>query len=499
MERRKREKASSESGVSRRDVLRGSASLASAAALAGLASPAIAQVSTPREILILGAGMAGLTAGLSLLRRGHKVTIIEYQNRVGGRLLSEPLGDGMFTEAGGGHFRSNMPYVLGYVRHYNLPLLSLNDGLPRYIVNGETGTSANLAGWPWPVAREERNVTVSSSLNRYLFRAGLDTDTVLDSRWPDPDMLDKLSDVTLGDLLGNVGASEVFCKLLDAHGGTFTTDSQALSAIPDLAYHFGDQNVFRIQGGNSRLPEAIASAIGPDNIVLDSPVVEIDQSGSQVRVATRNGREFSGDAVICTIPFSVLNEVKVTPPWSSAKSRLFAETEWDKTVKVIVKTKTPSWLAHNVHGWPMAGGDRPWERVIDITGNEPGGHGNVFFYINGTNADAVLAGPRETRGQAVVDQFKGDMPDLFDEILLIRDFAWTEQPWIKGSFSGMPLGSGWMVREWSTPEGRIHFAGDFTTLKSGWVEGAIESGLRAARQIDPEAEPEGKPIIRQEL
>jgi monoamine oxidase len=137
--------------------------------------------------------------------------------------------------------------------------------------------------------------------------------------------------------------------------------------------------------------------------------------------------------------------------------------------------------------------------VIDITGNEPGGRGNVFFYLNGGNAEALLARPRDTRAQATVDQFRSDMPDLFDEVMLVRDFAWTEQPWIRGSFGSTPLGGGWMVKEWTAPEGRIHFAGDFTTLKTGWVEGAIESGLRAARQIDPGAKPEGRPLIRQEL
>jgi monoamine oxidase/UDP-galactopyranose mutase len=216
-------------------------------------------------------------------------------------------------------------------------------------------------------------------------------------------------------------------------------------------------------------------------------------------VATKDGQEFSADAVITTIPFSVLGELDVRPAWSRPKARLFAEMEWDKTVKVIVKTRTPSWLAKGVHGWPMAGGDRPWERVIDITGNEPGGHGNVFFYLNGSNAEAVLARPRETRAQEVVEQFRKDMPDLFDEVLVIKDFAWTEQPWIRASFGSPPLGGGWMVREWAKPEDRIYFAGDFTTLKSGWVEGAIESGLRAARQIDAEAKPEGTPLMRQEL
>jgi monoamine oxidase len=56
-----------------------------------------------------------------------------------------------------------------------------------------------------------------------------------------------------------------------------------------------------------------------------------------------------------------------------------------------------------------------------------------------------------------------------------------------------------MIDEWTKAEGHIHFAGDFTTLKSGWVEGAIESGLRAARQIDPAAKSEAEPGLRQEI
>lgn len=484
--------------LSRRSLFRRSAAAWAVGSV--LAQPAIARPSPGRKrVLVLGAGMAGLTAALSLLRRGHQVTVIEYQNRVGGRLLSLPLQGGQVTEAGGGHFRANMPYVLSYIRQFGLPLLSLNDGLPRYMFDGQTGMAADPGAWPWPLTREERAVSISSSLNRYLFRLGLDTDTVLDARWPDPAMLAKLDAVTLADLIRSVGASDAFCKLLGAHGGTFTGGSQALSIIPDLAYHFGDQNVFRIAGGNDRLPQAMAAAIGAERLVLNAPVRAIDQAGPQIRVTVRDGRVFTGDAAISTIPFTVLPDVEVRPGWSADKKRMFREMEWDKTVKVIVQTRTPSWLARNVHGWPMAGGDRPWERVIDITGNEPGGHGNLFFYLNGPNADAILALRPEERAPRVIEQFRADMPDLIGEVIGSSTFAWTEQPWIKGSFGATPLKGGWMIKEWTTPEGRIHFAGDYTTLKTGWVEGAIESGLRAARQIDPAAMPEGNPWIRQEF
>lgn len=474
-------------GVARRALLRaglgGAVSLLGTRQVGAQLGPGDLAVS-PRRVLVLGAGMSGLTAALALHRRGHDVQVIEFQNRVGGRLLSVPLKGGQFTEAGGGHFRSNMPLVLRYLRAFALPVMSMNDGLPRYLVDGKTAQASNLADWPWDLHDDERNLTVSSNLNRYLFLNRLDTATVLDPGWPDARTLRHLDSMTVGEMIRGVGGSTAFLKLLDAHGGTFTSRSPALGAIPDLAYHFGDQNLFRIRGGNDRLPQAMAAELG-DRIVLDAPVTAIDQTGPRVRVTVANGREFSADAVISTIPFSVMSEITVSPAWTAGKQRMFDEMDWDHTVKVIVQTRTPAWLKQGVHGWPMAGGDRPWERVIDITGNETGGYGNVFFYLNGDNADTVLSHPVATRAQQVVDAFRADMPDLFDEVVTVQDFAWPEQPWIRASFGGPPVNGGWMIAEWTRPEDRLYFAGDFTTMKSGWVEGAIESGLRAARQIDP--------------
>ena len=453
--------------------------------------------SDPLDILVLGAGMSGLSAALALHRAGHRVRVIEYQDRVGGRLLSIPLKGGQFSEAGGGHFRSNMPYVLGYIQRFGLPLLSLNDGLPRYLYGGKTAESASLANWPFDLKTDERNVTVSSLLNHYLFLNGLDSDTVLSADWPDPATRQRLDRLTVADMLKQVGASDAFLQLLGAHGGTFTTSSAALPTIPDLAYHFGDQNLFRIKGGNDLLPKAMAKELG-NRVVLGAPVVEIDQVRGKVRVTVKDGREWIADRVISTIPFTVLKDVRVSPVWSSNKLRMFNQMEWDKTVKVVVQTKTPKWLQVNVHGWPLAGSDQAWERVIDITGNEGGGFGNAFFYLNGANAERLLSRPRASRAQEIVNLFRKDMPDLFDQVVTLMDFAWSEQPWIRGSFGSPPVGGAWMIDEWVKPEGRIYFAGDFTTMKSGWVEGAIESGLRAARQIDPSAPSEADSWLRQE-
>lgn len=454
--------------------------------------------SQKHNILVLGAGMSGLTAALALHRAGHRVKVIEYQNRVGGRLLSIPLKGGQYSEAGGGHFRSNMPYTLAYIKHFKLPLLCMNDGLPRYLYKNKYANSSSLRDWPFDLNENERNVTISSLLNYYLYLNGLDTDSVLSADWPDSETKVRLDGLTIGDMLRRVGASDAFLMLLDAHGGTFTSRSAALGVIPDLAYHFGDQNLFRIQGGNDLLPQAMASELG-DRVILDAPVVSISHTNQNVRITVEDGRTWSSDYVISTIPFTILKDIEASPSWSSNKRRMFNEMQWDKSVKVIVQTQSPKWLELNVHGWPLAGSDQAWERVIDITGNEAGGYGNVFFYINGSNSDRYLARPKSVRAREIVNSFNKDMPGLFDNIVTLKEFAWSEQPWIRASFGDPPLGGGWMVSECEKPEGRIYFAGDFTTYKSGWVEGAIESGLRAARQIDPNARPESNQFLRQEM
>lgn len=444
---------------------------------------------SPKRVLVLGAGMSGLSAALALHRRGHDVQVIEFQDRVGGRLISVPLENGQFTEGGGGHFRTNMPLVCAYLRKFDLPLVSMNDGCPLYHVDGQVGDGTLTKPWPWPLHDYERNVDLPSLLARYLVRSGIDLRTVLDPEWPDPATLGRFDKVTLRALLQGAGASEAFIKLVDAHSAEATVDTAVLALMPDFAYHFGDRNLFRVAGGNDRLPKAIAEVLG-ERVHLGAAVASIEQDAASATVKTQDGRRWTGDAVVSTIPFLVLRELQIVPKLSPNKRKLVDELEWAPVVKVYVQTKAPVWLDRGIHGWPMAASDRPWERIVDISGNEAGGNGNVFFYLTGRNAEAYLREDKQRRPMEMLNKFRSDHPGILEDVIALGEFSWPDQPWIKAAFANLPVGAGWMIEEWKRPEGRIHFAGDFTTLKSGWVEGAIESGLRAARQIDPEVSSE---------
>lgn len=459
----------------------------------GLASAAMVTAATQshaatpsQKILVLGAGTAGLTAALSLKQRGHQVTVIEYQNRVGGRLWSLPLEGGQFTEAGAGHFSADMPLVLALVKRYKLPLITINDGSPRYLFNGKSANANLPLSWPWELNDQEKRSTVASMLAHYLWESGIDLNACLDPKWPDASAIAKLDGVTLAQILRKAGCSEAFLLLLQAHAGCPYGSSAALGVLTSVAYQFNAKAYLRVEGGNDRITTAMAKEFG-DGIVLNAPVVSIEQLESQIKVTVKDGRVFTADQVVSTVPFSVIQDIKMTPAWSPRKAKMMKEMGWGDAFKGVVQTKEPTWMQKGVFGWPMAGSDRPWERFIDITGSERGTYGNGFFYLYGNEISAVRAKPQEQRTAWVLEQFRNDFPDLIGEVVTTRSVLWSEQPWVKAAFGGPPVGGAWMINEWSSPEGRIHFAGDFTSMKSGWLEGAIESGLRAAKAIDPDA------------
>lgn len=474
------------SGVSRRSLLQGA--VLTAAAASALAAPTVARAAGPRRVIVIGAGMAGLTAALALKQRGHRVTVLEYQDRVGGRLRSHRWPDGSASEFGTTRFRGGMKLTLRYVRHFRLPVIALNDGLPGFFYAGETATAANLGEWPWALAPEERRVTIVASVNRYLARLNIDPDAVLDDNGPSDELIARLDDVTLGDLLRSAGASEAFLGLLEAHVGAGLAKAPALAVLARLCCTFACPVIYRIAGGNDRLPQALAAEIGSENIVLSAQVAEIDQSTSRVVVSTKAGRSYTGDAVISTVPSSVLDEILFSPRLSPAKLRALRAAEWTDSFRVLCETQRAGWLGKGSYGVPLAGGDRPWERVVDITGNAPDTRGNLVFSLTGENAAAVVAMPEAARVPFVTGAFRQDAPQYYERPATAPvGFSWSEQPWVRGAGSRLKLGGAWVLKEWVKPEDRVVFAGDFTAGKSNSVESACESGLRAAQQVDAAA------------
>ena len=467
----------------------------------------------PKNVVVLGAGAAGLTAALALKKQGHKVTILEYQNRIGGRLWSKQLLGGQCTELGAGHFSSSMPLVVSLINRYDLPIFSVNDGNPRYLMNN-VEANADDVYWPsaWGLNSSEQLATVATTLIAYLVEAGIELETILHPNWPTEAAIAQFGDKTIRQLLVEQGASDGFISLLNVHLGAPVAEGDVLSGLPNLAYFFNNKGFFRVQGGNERIASSMADEFGRDAIMLNAPVVAIDQTGAQIKITTRDRttqveRVYFADRVVSTIPFKVISEINMQPAWSTGKTRLFTEMVWFDGFKGVIQTQTPTWIAQGNYGWPMAATDQAWNRLIDITGNQTGGYSNAFFYVYTEPKLAQLkaitgANKITARTELVLNQFNttlngasnsstpGFTNNLIDlnQVVTKDSIMWADGedvPWIKAALAGST--KPWMRTEWSIPEGNIHFAGDFTSYKSGWVEGALESGLRAAAEIDPKA------------
>jgi len=437
------------------------------------------------SVLILGGGAAGLSAALHLRQRGHKVMVLETQGRVGGRLWSLPLAGGQVAEIGAGWFPATSTLVQGLIQRYKLPLISVNDGCPRLFVDGHSCNSGDLGKWPWELHTSEKNTTIAANLNRYLLQSGINPAAVFRENWPDEQTIERYDSLTFPQLLLKAGCSKAYLKLLAATGGPPYQFGSALGLMSSAIWHFNSKGFVRIAGGNQRLAEAMAAEL-PGCIQLNTEAIAIEQNDRGVVVSTKSGKEYRADHVISTIPFKILEQLEVKPQFSEAKRRLFRECIWSDCYKGIIQTQQATWLQSGVFGWPMAASDQPWQRLIDLTCGEKDGPGNLFFYILGQDTKSLKPLNPNERVNHVLTLFQRDLPGLVDEVTTKRGILWSEQPWARGAFGGMPVGGAWMIQEWKKPEDRIHFAGDFTTLKSGWVEGALESGLRVAREIDPE-------------
>lgn len=208
------------------------------------------------------------------------MTVLESQDRVGGRLISVGFANGQFTEGGGGHFRINMPLVTGYVSTFGLPIVAMNDGSPDYLIDGRHGSATMAAPWPWDLHESERNVDLSSMLTSYFVPEGADFTTVLDPQWPDAVAADKFDGITVRDLLKTAGVSEAFAKLVAAQAGGFMLDVSVLGLLPDFAYHFGDRNLFRVKGAAGRSPRPTVRGNGSSTSPATSPAAPATPSST---------------------------------------------------------------------------------------------------------------------------------------------------------------------------------------------------------------------------
>lgn len=446
-------------------------------------------------VVVIGAGLAGLAAAYELRRAGRDVVILEAQSFPGGRVrtLRESFTDGMYAEAGAIFIPDHHAWTLRYIREFDLPLCRLPSAENQRTIYHIAGQRLHLQDepgvrWPLELTAEEQSLGPRGILERYLQPAFAALGDPTRPGWS-PEPFRDLDALGFAEWLQRCGASPAAVSLvrlgyLDLWGDGVETAS-ALAMLHALALEQGCHHHSVIPGGNDRLPKAFAERLG-DAIHYEAPVLGIHQQSRTVEVHFEEAgrqRTLTADRVIVAIPFSTLREVEVLPAFSSAKTRAVAELPYTSISRVFLQVRSRFWAPEDVA--VTVASDRPHiMRCLDLATGPSGRQRLVFTYVGGPKARALAELPEKARIAATVAELEAVFPGIGREVERGCSFSWDEQRWIRGAYVWFRPGQ--MVTHWhtlATPEGRLHFAGEHTSIWSGWMQGALESGCRAAREV----------------
>ena len=235
------------------------------------------------------------------------------------------------------------------------------------------------------------------------------------------------------------------------------------------------------------LPNAFFAEL-QDEVRLGAEVFAIDQDadGVTVHYKTEADRfQVRGDYAICTLPFPVLRTVEVTPELSRGKRRAIRQLNYHASTKILFQVRERIWETDD----GILGGatvtDLPVRR-LNYPAPDPTTSRGVLLASYTWGQDALQWGAmdEETRLEEALDDVARIHPRIREVYETGATHAWYGDRWARGAFALFaPEQQSQLQADIVRPEGRILFAGEHCSLYHAWIQGALESGIRAARQI----------------
>jgi monoamine oxidase len=428
------------------------------------------------------------------LDAGFTVTVLEAQARPGGRVrtLRADFADGMYCEAGAMGFLDIHARVRDLVTRLGLQAARFKSessptvfylrgrrvfALPDQPLHGVPGLSASEIG-----------LGVDGIWEKYIGAPSARVGDPAGAGWS-PEPYKDLDTMPADAFLRQQGASDAAITLLGRglcglYGDGIPSYS-ALMLLIGAALLKTAQADFEIANGNDNLPITLARTMAA-NVIYGARVTSFAQNSNGVSVnyelPGHKPAVANADFVVCAVPFPLVARIRFSPALPPIMSEMTTSLGNTSVSRVYMQTRSRFWELPGSGKLPIELA-MPHARVLSAY-NQPGLRGILEVYLAGQRARAFDEEDTSKGVQTLVNEIGETFPQAPGSLEGASAISWDQDPWARGAYAFFHTGQ--LTRYWNyltAPAGRIHFCGDQTSIWVGWMEGAVESGQRAANEI----------------
>ncbi len=440
------------------------------------------------DVVIVGAGLAGLAAARHLTAAGLSVVVLEARERVGGRTYTTRLPDGTFLDQGGQWIGPNQHRVTALAEELGVKMFYTYDTGNN--IEYHQGQHSVYAG-----AISLRDPLVTMEMVEMLLELNLLAQTVpLDAPWAADRASEWDADTVASWSKANIASEEVRAWLTLIVQAVFSCEPHDLSFLHFLFYihSAGSLNELasvtrgaqerRFSGGAQQLSLRMAETL-EEHLVLNAPVHTVMQEERRVRVES-DIIAVIAQHVIVAIPPTLAGRIRYRPKLPALRDQLTQRMPMGTVIKIHCCYETPFWREEGLSG--QVASDSGPIRITFDNSPESGTPGVLLSFIEGDEGRTWGQCSLEERRAAVLACLVRYFGEKAAKPFAYIEHNWAEEEYSRGCYAGyMPPGVLRMYgKALRAPVDRIHWAGTETaTIWNGYMDGALQSGVRAADEI----------------
>ena len=444
------------------------------------------------DVVVIGAGLAGLAAALRLQEQGVDVQVLEAKAQVGGRIRSLDRGDGT-EEAGGATIGGGYRAVMSAAERYGVPLVDATPMLAFFreqelVLEGQLVRPADWPSHPANPFGEEDRALMPWAFARTL--TARHCPMTQPDEWLHPRHAGQ--DISMREWLRNLGLSDAAVELgynLNASYGRDADDVSALTLLARAAFSIAQRRQtppgvvgYTVRNGVQRIPEAMAHALRRPTC-LNTAVVGIEDGRRTAAVHCADGAIWHAERIVCTVPFSALRHIAIAPPLAGLQAQAVATLPYQPMTQFYFACRSAYW-ASDGHNPSMFTDTAAGMVIANRRSEDPAAVTGLTAWAMGPKAERLDALGEQSAARLVAREIEAVRPAARGQLHYVGCHSWSTDAFAGGGWAYFRPGQ---IQRFGTamaaPHGRIHFAGEHLAQANRGMEGAMESGERAAGEV----------------